>query len=198
MTHVVVLAHPAPSSFNAGAAHAYMEAVRALGGDCALRDLYQQDFDPRLKSTELPWSKDFAVAADVASERKVISGARTLVFVYPFWFNAPPAILKGYVERVFGLGFAYEPDFGGTRPLLDGKRLITISTSGAPNQWVGQTGAVERLRESFDNHLAAVCGLTVLEHLHLGGVTQGIRGDVVERMFDQVRALVHRHFSRSA
>jgi NAD(P)H dehydrogenase (quinone) len=195
MHHVVILAHPAPTSFNAGAAQAYAEAVRALGDECTLRDLYRQDFDPRLMASELPWSQDFAVPGDVAAEREIVSQAQCLLFVYPLWFNAPPAMLKGYVERVFGIGFAYGAEFGGTQPLLQGKRLISISTSGAPDAWVDQTGAVERLQEGFDRHLAAVCGLTVLDHLHLGGVTPGIRRDAAEAMFDQVRAMAARHFS---
>ena len=118
-----------------------------------------------------------------------------LVFVYPLWFNAPPAMLKGYVERVFAMGFGYAPAGPGTRPLLSGKSLVTISTSGAPDDWVDQTGALARLRAGFDDHLAAVCGLTVLEHLNLGGVTPGIRLDAGQSMLDEVAALARRLFA---
>jgi NAD(P)H dehydrogenase (quinone) len=192
MRHVVILAHPDGGSFNASVAKAYAEAARAASNEVEVRDLYRLDFDPRLRAEELPWRDDFAPGADVLSERDWIGDADVIVFVYPLWFNAPPAILKGYVERVFGMGFGYAADPPGTRPLLSGKGLVSISTSGAPGAWVEQTGALKRLQAGFDDHLAAVCGLRVLEHLHLGSVTPGIRPDAAEAMLDEVRGLARR------
>jgi NAD(P)H dehydrogenase (quinone) len=193
--HAVILAHPAPSSFNAGVAKIYVDAVRGFGDAADLRDLYAQAFDPCLRADELPWRKDFALHDDVAAERAVIGAAEVIVFVYPLWFNAPPAILKGYVDRVLGMGFAYEAGESDARPLLSGKSLVSISTSGAPGAWAQQSGAISRLRAAFDEHVAAVCGLAVLEHLHLGGVTPGIRADAAEALFDQVRAMALRLFA---
>ncbi len=197
MRHAIILGHPNPLSFNASAARAYALAVTSLGHEADLRDLYAQGFQPCLQRGELPWRPDFAVPADVAAERAIIDQSDVIVLVYPFWFNAPPAIVKGYVERIFGMGFAYESGDGdaGSRPLLEGKRLISVSTSGAPGSWVNQTHALERLRESFDRHVAAVCGLTVLEHLHLGGVTPGIRPDAAEAMLGEVRRMARRLFA---
>jgi len=197
MRHVVILAHPDPQSFNAQAARTYAQAAVAMGDSPVVRDLYRLDFDPRLRARELPWRGDFAPGSDVLAERAVLAEADVIVFVYPLWFNAPPAMLKGYVERVFGLGFAYVPAEPGTRPLLGGKRLVSISTSGAPDGWVDRTGAVTRLRAGFDDHVAAVCGLAVLEHLHLGGVTPGIRPDAVEGLLHQVEAMARRLFAPS-
>lgn len=194
MRHVAVLAHPSPKSFNASVARAWFSAVRGLGHSVELRDLYAMGFDPRLKAAELPWTKGFAPGADVEAERRVIAASDVITFVYPLWFNAPPAILKGYVERVLGWGFGYGEAAPGTRPLLNGKLLVSITTSGAPDAWVGQTGAVERLRADFDEHLAAVCGLRVLEHRHFGGVTPGIRADAVQDMLADVTRMAEALF----
>lgn len=198
MRHAIILGHPDPSSFNAAVARSYVAAVQDIGHRADLRDLYAQRFQPCLQAGELPWRADFAVPADVAAEREVIAAADVIVLVYPLWFNAPPAIIKGYVERVFGMGFGYRAATPGTRPLLLGKSLISITTSGAPGAWVDQTGAMERLRKGFDEHVAAVCGLGVLEHLHLGGVTPGIRADAAEAMFDDVRHMARRLFAEVA
>jgi NAD(P)H dehydrogenase (quinone) len=195
MRHAVILSHPNPCSFNASIAKAYAAAVEALGQSSFTRDLYAEAFDPCLPASELPWSPHYALAPAVAVERARLASADVIAFVYPFWFNAPPAMMKGYVERVFGMGFGYGPADNGTRPLLTGKSLVSISTSGAPNSWVGQTGAMERLREGFDDHLAAVCGFSVIDHLHLGGVTPGIRPDAAEAMLDQVARMARRHFA---
>jgi len=195
MRHAVILSHPDSASFNASIAKTYAAAVEALGQTVLVRDLYAEAFDPCLPASELPWSPHYALAPAVAAERARLAVTDVIVFVYPLWFNAPPAMLKGYVERVFGMGFGYGSADFGTRPLLMGKSLVSISTSGAPNAWVGQTGAMQRLREGFDDHLAAVCGLAVLDHLHLGGITPGIREDAGQVMLDKVAQLVRRHFA---
>ena len=114
---------------------------------------------------------------------------------YPFWLNAPPAILKGYLERVFGMGFAYRPSSAGTEQLLAGRTLISFSSSGAPDAWVKSTGAWDALRTLFDGHFAAVCGLTIVDHVHFGSIVPGMRPDAVERHLAQVRATVGRHFA---
>jgi NAD(P)H dehydrogenase (quinone) len=195
MRHAVILSHPDPASFNASAARTYAAAVDALGQRAEIHDLYSEGFDPRLTADELPWSAHHSVPTAVANERARLSGVDVIVFVYPLWFNAPPAMLKGYVERVFGIGFGYGPADLGTRPLLMGKGLLSISTSGAPNAWVGQTGALDRLRQGFDEHLAAVSGLAAIDHLHLGGVTPGIRPDAAQAMLDQVSRMARLHFA---
>src|SRR5579872_3832559 len=103
-------------------------------------------------------------------------------------------MLKGYVERVLASGLGRRPAAPDARPLISGKSLVSISTSGAPEDWVDQTGALAHLRAGFDDHLAAVCGLTVLEHLNLGGVTPGIRRDAGQAMLDEVASLARRLF----
>jgi NAD(P)H dehydrogenase (quinone) len=192
--HAIILAHPLAESFNGSAARAYVQAIEAASHTADLRDLYGMGFDPRLPAHELPGRPDFGPSPDVRVEREALAAAQVIVFVYPLWFNAPPAMLKGYVERVLGLGFAYEPALGGTRPLLTGKSLVSISTSGAPDAWVDRTSAVARLRGAFDDHVAAVCGLTVLEHLHLGGVTPGIRADAAQQLLGRVTKMAVRLF----
>jgi hypothetical protein len=54
---------------------------------------------------------------------------------------------------------------------------------------------LERLRDGFDEHLAAVCGLAVIDHLHLGGVTPGVRPDAGQAMLEQVARMARRHFA---
>lgn len=196
--HAVILAHPDPESFNAFVAQTYVETVTGLSQTATLRDLYRMDFDPRLGVDELPWRSTGQPPEDVRAEREAVAAADVVALIYPLWFNAPPAMMKGYVERVFGMGFAYAPGRPGTRSLLTGKRLVTVSTSGAPDEWVDQTGAVARLRAGFDEHVAAVCGLTVLEHLNLGGATPGIRADAAADMLQEVAAMVRRLFGPPA
>ena len=198
MKHAIILAHPDPDSFNAAVAHAYAKAVRAMGHKAVVRDLYALKFDPCLPIGELPWRDGYGPATDVVAEREAVADADVFVFVYPFWFNAPPAILKGWVDRVFSMGFGFRPGRGGNAPGLEGRRLLTFSTSGAPEQWVQKTGALERLREGFDNHVAGVCGLRVVDHVHFGGVVPGIREDAVRDMLAEVAVKARALFSAGA
>ena len=170
MKHAIIVAHPNETSFNLTMARAYQAAVERAGHRAVLRDLYRIGFDPRLADREIPRPTGFKAADDVESERATIGGADVFVFVYPFWLNSPPAMLKGYLERVFGMGFAYEPGAGGAKPLLAGKRMVSITSSGAPKDWVVSTGAWEAVVTLFDKHFAEVCGLAVVDHLHFGEI----------------------------
>jgi NAD(P)H dehydrogenase (quinone) len=160
------------------------------------RDLYAMGFDPCLKACEIPGPGAPIFEEDVVAERAVLEDADVFAFIYPLWFNAPPAILKGYVDRVFGMGFGYEPAFGGSDPLLGGRRLISFTTSGAPDQWMRETGALSALMTLFDTHLAGACGLTVVDHVHFGGMVSGITEEAFEEVIHQVGRSVASHFRK--
>jgi len=198
MKHAVILAHPKPDSLTGAVAKTYAGTLRSLGEEVIVRDLYAMGFDPCLKAQEIPGPSGYQAAADVAAERQVLANVQAFAFVYPFWFNAPPAILKGYVDRIFSMGFGYVPVFGGTEPGLQGRQLISFTSSGAPDAWVAETGALDALGRVFEGHIAAVCGLTVIDHVHFGGVVPGITEEAFEDTLEAVRAAARRHFAPSA
>lgn len=186
--HAVIVGHPGAESLTASLATAYAKQVRILGDEAVVRDLYAEGFDPRLRLGEIPRPDGFCADADVQAERRLLADADVFVFFYPLWFNAPPAIVVGYVQRVFGMGFGYGPVQGGrNQPLLEKRRLISFSTSGAPKAWLEQEGGWNALRNTFDQHFADVCGMEVVNHVHFGGVTSGMRADVVERHMAEVK-----------
>ena len=196
--HAVIVAHPNADSFNLTMARTYKAAAERAGHRVELRDLYRIGFDPRLGDGEIPRPAGFKPADDVEAERATIGGADVFVFVYPLWFNSPPAMMKGYIERVFGMGFGYGPGGGGMEPLLRGKRMVSLSSSGAPKDWVVSGGAWDALRKLFDEHFSTVCGLSVVDHLHFGEIAPGVTPDAVRNCQDKVTALVERHFGPSA
>ncbi|HTQ14204.1 MAG TPA: NAD(P)H-dependent oxidoreductase [Rhizomicrobium sp.] len=187
MKHAIIFAHPKAESFTGAMAAAYRQAAEARGDEVAFRDLYRDGFDPRLAEDEFPWSPGFKVHDDVAAEREALAGTDIFALFYPLWLNAPPAMMKGYLERVFGLGFAYRHGRGGNEPLLAGRKLISVTSTGAPTEWVIRTGAWQALRTLFDAHFASVCGLEVMDHLHFGGIVPGIRAGVVAQYAKKVR-----------
>jgi NAD(P)H dehydrogenase (quinone) len=198
MKHAIIIAHPDPGSLTHAVAEAYRQSVEALGDRALVRDLYAMRFDPCLRAGEIPVPAGFHFGPDVVAEREALADVDVFAFVYPFWFNAPPAILKGYVDRVFSMGFGYEPGVGGTESLLDGKKLISFTTSGAPDQWVRDTGALQTLMTLFDRHLGAMCGLQVVDHVHAGGIVSNITDEAVADVLQGVRRAVDAHFGHLA
>ncbi len=173
--HTVVLAHPDADSFNSATAQAYCEAVRGLGHEVVLRDLYRLGFDPVLKSSEQPRPDRYAMANDVVAELAAIERADVFVLVYPVWFGTPPAILKGYVDRVLGAGFSYGAIRERSRHrFMSGKQLLSISTSGNSIQWLDEQGAWFSLRTVFGQYLAQSFSMAGSEHLHLSNIANNM------------------------
>ena len=198
MKHAVIIAHPKPGSLTVAAGLAYADAVGALGHDVIVRDLYRMGFDPCLKAAEIPGPGGYAFGADIVAERAILADVDVFAFVYPFWFNAPPAILMGYVDRVFGMDFGFRQGPAGNEPRLAGRSLISFSFSGAPDQWVRDTGALASLQAVFESHLCNVCGLRLADHLHTGGIVPDLRKDAVEDILAAVRAAAIDNFGAKA
>jgi NAD(P)H dehydrogenase (quinone) len=197
MKHAVIAAHPKTDSFTLAMVDAYAGALRGFGHEVLVRDLYRMGFDPRLAADELPGPGVPVPHDDVKAERDLLADVKSFAFFYPVWFNAPPAMIKGYIDRVFGMGFGYGMGEGGNAPLLGGASLISFTSSGAPKSWMVQTGAWDAMRKLFDEHVAGVCGLVVLDHVHFGAIVPNITSEAVQSCADEVRATAGRHFATS-
>jgi len=162
MRVLVILAHPKPGSFNHAIAAAVRETLEARGHEVIFHDLYAGGFDPLLKPDELSGREitDPVVAAHCAD----LARCGGMVFVHPNWWGQPPAILKGWIDRVVRPGVAYEfleGDAGEGIPqgLLSGKKALVLNTSDTPP---------EREREIFGDPLESTwmkcvfdfCGIT--------------------------------------
>lgn len=187
--HVVVLSHPDADSFNMAVAQAYCETVRDHGHQAVLRDLYRMSFDPVLKASERPTAPDFALSPDIAAELEAIGGADVFVLIYPIWFGTPPAMIKGYVERVLGAGFSHHSvRTHAFSPLLGGKQLLSFTSSGAPKQWLTDQDALVSLQTVFDGYLARAFSMVSPDHVHFASVADDLDVHAVAEKLDQARA----------
>jgi len=102
---LVVLAHPDENSFNHSIAKTAVETLLSNGHEVFFHDLYKEKFDPLLFSHEFPMraSLDKVIAAHCDE----ISNAEGIIIVHPNWWGQPPAILKGWMDRVIRPGVAY-------------------------------------------------------------------------------------------
>ncbi|MBD3761904.1 NAD(P)H-dependent oxidoreductase [Rhizorhabdus sp.] len=173
--HAVILCHPDRKSFNASVAERYIRTVELMGHETVLRDLYAMHFDPVLKDEERPGTADFMMAGDVAEELSVIAGCDAFILVYPIWFGLPPAMLKGYVDRVLGAAFPFRHvQNRTTHPLLTGKKMLSFSSSGTSQQWLDEQGAWISLRTVFDKYLEHAFSMTSSDHVHFSPIIDGI------------------------
>ncbi|HKQ45794.1 MAG TPA: NAD(P)H-dependent oxidoreductase [Rhizomicrobium sp.] len=194
--HAIIITHPKARSFTVSVADAYAKACEALGHGTVIRDLYRIGFDPCLKPGEMPFAGSFQPEPDVIAERTLLKDCDVFAFFYPLWLNTPPAIAKGYLERVFGFGFAYGGDGHSYNPLLTGRKLINFSSSGAPTAWIKQTGALSAIQTLFDSYFAELCGLTALQHVHFGSITPGASEFYIQTKLNEVANTINQHFGR--
>ena len=187
LKHVVVLCHPDAQSFNAAVAAQYCAAVEARGQTAILRDLYRMKFDPVLQSTERPGSPGFLESPHVAHELDIISNAAVIVFVYPIWFGTPPAMMKGYVDRVLGSGFSSDAvrarDPAST---LAGAHLLSLTSSGNSQLWLDEQGQWQSLIAVFDRYIQRAFSMASTRHSHFSPIGEALS----ERTFAQHMAEV--------
>lgn len=186
--HAVILCHPDPDSFNHAVAQAYCDAVRECGQEAVLRDLYAMGFDPVLRAEERPTVPGFELSADVIEERGLLAGTDVFVLIYPIWFGTPPAMLKGYVERVLGAGVDPKSiQLRMRQGLLSGKRLVSFSTSAATGAWLNEQGEFLSLRYVFDRYLAHAFSMRSDEHVHFAPIVPGMRQRFIDEHLFTVR-----------
>lgn len=102
----VILAHPDKGSFNHGIAQAAVTQLACNGHEVSFHDLYKEGFDPLLPGDEI--ARNAALPALVKAHCDELAEADGIILVHPNWWGQPPAILKGWVDRVIRPGVAYE------------------------------------------------------------------------------------------
>jgi putative NADPH-quinone reductase len=134
MRFLVLFAHPDPESFDAALHRRTVEVLRGNGHDVDDCDLYAEGFEPVLTLEERrKYNDEGAPHPEVAAHIRRLREAQGLVFVYPTWFYGMPAILKGYLDRVWLPGIAFRIIGGKPRSQLHHiVRFAAVTTYGAP------------------------------------------------------------------
>lgn len=193
--HAVIVCHPAEVSFTRTVADAYVEAVRAHGHEVVLRDLYQIGFDPVLREEE----RHGAPCEDILAEWAALGEVDLFVLVYPIWFGAPPAMLVGYIDRVFGAGRQRGEDGeSGPSGRLAGKRLVSLTSSGSSRAWLNEKGVLMSLRTVYDRYLTDVFSLAETARYHFDGIAPDLDERNVQLHLHQVRHAAREVMSRFA
>lgn len=189
MKYLVVYAHPNPKSFNHAIKEAVVEELSIAGKETSVRDLYALDFNPVLKGEDFIALKKGTVLNDVKEEQKYISSSDIIVFVSPLWWTGLPAILKGYIDRVFSIGFAYAITETGISGLLKDKKAVMITTTGTPYDIYEASGMFNSIKQTIDGGIFNFCGVEVIEHKYFTAIPY-VTGSDRAKMLEDVRVLV--------
>lgn len=161
MQYLIIYGHPNPKSFN-HAIKTVLETTLKSKGEVITRDLYSSGFDPLLSAGDLAGLQDGTILEDVKEEQAYVKRADTLFFVFPLWWGGPPAILKGYIDRIFCKGFAYDVESGRLQQLLPDKKFQMIVTLGESQKKYERSGMFDSLSQTMGDILADFSGMEFL------------------------------------
>lgn len=170
MNHLIIYAHPNPKSFGNAIKESAVKVSKAKDFNTRVKDLYSEKFNPVLGMPDFVAFGSGKIPSDIKAEQELITWADAISFIYPVWWSGLPAILKGYIDRVFSYGFAYESKNGAVIGLLRGKKVRLFSTTGTPDVIYESNGMHKSMKQTQDSGIFNVSGIDDIEHLFFGAV----------------------------
>jgi len=169
----VVLAHPRTDSLNAALLQELVAGLREAGHEPDVADLYADGFDPRLSAQELQPLGEVRSAPDAQAYQARLLAARGFAFLFPVWWFGPPAIFKGFVDRVFAEHVAFRfGENGEVLGLLPRVKALVINTAGATAKQYEAAGFDAPLRQTLDRWTLGFCGVREVHHVILHGAAE--------------------------
>jgi putative NADPH-quinone reductase len=195
----IILAHPNPQSFNHAIANTAAETLRQIGHQVILHDLCQEQFPPLLPAAEL--QSKAKLDPVIAGHCREITRADGIIIVHPNWWGMPPAILKGWIDRVLRMEIAYRfvaNDKGEGVPvgLLKAGAAVVFNTANTPDdrekEWFGDPLEILWKKCIFD-----LCGVKKVQRRTFSVVVTSTP-EQRAGWLEEVRQIVACHFPKSA
>lgn len=169
MRVLIVYAHPNPQSFNHAILESFTKGLTEAGHSTDVVDLYSIDFDPCVRLADLAQFTGGEMPGDVLEQQQRITEADGIAMIHPIWGWSFPAIMKGWMDRVFSYGFAYEAGERGVRGLLKDRKTLVISTAGGPEEFYESAGYMDAFITTC-NGIFNVSGIHSVEYPCFYGV----------------------------
>lgn len=166
MHALVVLSHPDPASLTHAVAEEISKGIHAAdpAHSTEIADLAAEGFDPRFNVTDLAmFRKEIPLAGDVAAEQARIDRADALVLVYPIYWWSMPGLLKGWIDRVFTNGWAYDenPSMKMVKKLQH-LPVHLVAIGGADMRTYARHGYFGAMKTQIDHGIFDFCGASVI------------------------------------
>lgn len=165
---LIILGHPAPSSFGQSIAKRYQTEAQSAGHTVQTIQLSQLLFDPVLRQG---YKGQQGLEPDLQRAQSQIQWADEIVLIFPIWWGGMPALLKGFLDRTLlpGFAFKYEPAGKGLEALLKGRTARVIMTMDTPrwiDRWLYGSPVIRQLRMP----ILRFCGIRLTHSLYLAPV----------------------------
>lgn len=157
MKVLVVIGHQHQGSYCHALAEAAVEEARAAGHEVVFHDLYAENFDPILTQDEI--AGDAELDPVVSRHCDELLAADVIVIVHPNWWGQPPAMLKGWVDRVFRQGTIYQFSKDGVDSKIAGKTALVFTTSNTPRD-IELDVYGDPLQNLWETCIFGLCGIT--------------------------------------
>lgn len=168
MKLLIVLSNPNPTSLSRAIVEKLAEGSADGGHDSEIADLVQEGFDPRMQARDLAaYRGEVELCEELVREQRRVDRADALALVYPVYWWSMPALLKGWIDRVFTGGWAYEVDGAGkSRGLLAEKPVHLLALGAADVASYDRHGYREAMDAQIERGIFHWCGLrSVRTHL---------------------------------
>ncbi len=140
MNVLIIYTHPHKKSLNGAFLESTLNGLKLNNrvNEIEVLDLYKEDFDPILIFNDDKRRRDMFIDPELTKYRDQITKADKIIFIYPIWWGRPPAMLLGYIDKMFATNFAYKKVEGKIFPegLLKGKQVYCISTMNGPTGYI--------------------------------------------------------------
>lgn len=191
----VILGHPYKDSFNSSIAETVVTTLKNNGHTAIFHDLYQENFNPILSNKEL--ISDITEDDLVLCHQREIKEADGIIIIHPNWWGQPPAILKGWVDRVLRENIAYtfaEGDNGGGLPigLLKAKAGLVFNTSNTPEERENKVFG-DPLQRIWKDCIFDFCGVNAFDRLMFRVIADSTNSERVSWL-NEVKEKVNKYF----
>jgi len=193
MRVLLIVAHPTKASFNHAIALTCSKALADNDHEVIFHDLYDEHFDPILPFGEFP--KDADLPPKVQQHCDEVSQADGIIIVHPNWWGQPPAILKGWVDRVIRPGVAYEflegdSGEGVPRGLLKADCAIIFNTSNTETKRE-KTVFGDPLQLIWESCVFGLCGVSKFHRRMFNIVVTSTEEERKEWLFEILTTINH-------
>lgn len=157
MNTLIIYAHPNHESHAKITLELVTKKLEDKKKEYEVLDLYKMNFNPVLSGEEM-YTKDSEASKEIHKIQEKITHAKHLIFIYPIWWNGMPAILKGFIDRVFSSGYAFKYVNNMPIGLLTGKIATVFVTTGA-NKIATWIFLGNRFKKNAQKDIFGFCGI---------------------------------------
>lgn len=158
----IIFCHPDnKNSLNAKILEKTIATLESNGVQYIVRDLYSMRFNPAMSGKELDEIKNKRLSKEAQKEQKEIKNADIVIFIYPVWWNGAPAMLKGYFDKYFTRGFAFDFKSNGSGPVVKYKEAVIFNTMEMSRKDFESTGAQKSFQNIYDELTFNTIGFSV-------------------------------------